>query len=168
MVKHADAWPVTKTDYGSDTPGARPQRVIPGMRRCKKQCHACPYIKESKEINTVTFKWTINKPVNCEDSNVIYMIECMKDNCRQKYIGETKRKFKVRLSEHKGYINNRNLHEATGAHFNLPGHSIHDMNATILQKLTNKNSKYRKQREKYLIRKFNTFYSGINRSHGDC
>jgi hypothetical protein len=145
---------------------ARPRRVIPGMRRCQKQCHACPYIKETKDIKTDTFKWKINKSVTCEDYNVVYMIECTKDNCKQKYVGETERKFKERLSDHKRYINNNNLQQPIGRHFNLPGHSIDDMRATILDKLMNKSTQYRKQREIYLIRKFNTFYSGMNRTPG--
>ena len=43
-------------------------------------------------------------PVNCNSENCVYMIECSKQNCGQKYIGETKRSLATRLSEHKGYI----------------------------------------------------------------
>ena len=52
----------------------RPQRIIPGMTKCKKECHLCPYVKETKLIQENEFKWKINKPVNCETDNVIYEI----------------------------------------------------------------------------------------------
>ena len=90
------------------------------------------------------------------------MIECKKDTCRLKYIGETKRIMKFRLAEHRGYIGN-NDDTATGEHFNSPGHSISDLSITILEKVKRKGEAYRKEREKYFIRKFNTFYRGLNR-----
>ena len=90
------------------------------------------------------------------------MIECKKDKCKLKYIGETKRILKLRLAEHRGYIGN-NDDTATGEHFNSPGHSISDLSITILEKVKRKGEMYRKEREKYFIRKFNTFYRGLNR-----
>ena len=89
------------------------------------------------------------------------MIECRKDSCRMRYIGETKRIMKFRLAEHRGYISN-NDDTPTGEHFNSPGHSISDLSMTILEKVKSKEEVYRKEREKYLIRKFNTFYRGLN------
>ena len=35
---------------------SRPKREIPGMK-CNKQYHACPYIKECKEIKNGSFQW---------------------------------------------------------------------------------------------------------------
>ena len=58
---------------------------------------------------------------------MIYLIECDKQNCNLKYIGETWRIFKFRLDEHRGYIQNKDESQATGANFNLPGHSLSDM-----------------------------------------
>ena len=95
--------------------------------------------------------------------NVIYMIECNKENCQQRYIGETFRPLRTRLSEHKGYINSIFPTKATGIHFNEPGHSIHNVTITILEQINKKDESYRKEREKYLIRKFNTFYRGLNK-----
>ena len=91
------------------------------------------------------------------------MIECQKTFCRQKYIGETERELRERISEHRGCIHNKNKTQATGAHFNLPGHSLSDMKVTILEKVRKHDEAYRKERELYHIRKFNTFYRGINR-----
>jgi hypothetical protein len=78
-----------------------------------------------------------------------------------RYIGETKRILKFRLADHRGYVNSGD-DTATGEHFNLPGHSLFDLSITILEQVMKKDDLYRKKREKYFIRKFNTFYRGLN------
>ena len=57
---------------------------------------------------------------------------------------------------HLGYIN-------TGEHFNLPGHTKADMKVLVLEKVKYTDPEYRKERESHLIRKFNTFYKGLNK-----
>ena len=52
------------------------------------------------------------------------MIECDISNCKKRYIGETERTLKDRLSEHIGYIKTKKLEKSTGNHFNQPGHSV--------------------------------------------
>ena len=94
---------------------------------------------------------------------MIYLIECEKQNCNLKYIGETGRIFKFRLDEHRGYIQNKDESQATGAHFNLPGHSLSDMKATIIEQVNVNSELYRKEREHFYIRKLNTFYQGLNK-----
>ena len=58
------------------------------------------------------------------------------------------------------------LTKATGAHFNQRGHSISDMQITIIEKVFNPDPQFWKQREKMFINKFNTRYKGINKSSG--
>ena len=53
--------------------------------------------------------------------------------------------------------------KATGIHFNQRGHSVSDVRITILEKMKTSNERYRKEREIYLINKFNTYYKGIYR-----
>ena len=97
------------------------------------------------------------------------MISCEKDSCHQKlnskqrYIGETERSLKDRICEHLGYIRNKNKSQATGYHFNLPGHSQDDFKVTILEKVMKTDPLYRKERESFLIRKVNSYYQGLNR-----
>ena len=88
------------------------------------------------------------------------MIECYKLTCNKHYIGETERNLFDRICEHIRYMRTQKHEKATGDNFNLPGHSLANMTATILEKVNDKD--YRKEREKYHIRKFYTFYSGIN------
>ena len=89
-----------------------------------------------------------------------YLIECK--HCNMKYVGETKRILKFRFAEHRGYVNN-NDDTATGEHFNMPGHSLSDMTVTVLEKVKTNDDMYRKEHESYFIRKFNTYYRGLNR-----
>ncbi len=142
------------------------------MVKCGKACTACPYIKEGKAIrinqksqNTQTSQniWTINAKLNCESYNVVYMIECDKNNCQERYIGESGRSLKYRLAEHRGYIANKVESKATGAHFNQPGHSLANLKVTIIEQVRKPELQYRKQRENYFIRHFNTYYNGMNR-----
>ena len=71
----------------------------------------------------------------------------------QRYIGTTGRQLKHRLAEHRGYISNLVLSRATGAHWNQPGHSLADLKIVILEQ-----SKNSSEREKYFIRRFDTFF----------
>ena len=91
------------------------------------------------------------------------MIECQKEYCKERYIGETQRELKERISEHRGYIYNKVLTQATGAHFNLPGHQLSDMKVTVIEQVKMFDESYRKERETMFIRRFNTFYRGMNR-----
>ena len=97
------------------------------------------------------------------------MLICEKENCRQatkftnRYIGETERTLKDRISEHLGYINTKKINEPAGNHFNLPGHSKSDMKVSILEKVKSYDPQYRKERESLQIRQFNTFHKGLNK-----
>ena len=143
-------------------PTERPKRENSGLKRCGNQCSACPYIQEGKfiKVNEKT-QWKINKRMTCETTNIIYMIECSK--CNERYIGETKRSLKERLADHRGYVSNQKLDYITGHHFNTPGHDLSNLKVTIIEKQKTEDTDYRKEREKYFINKFNTFYKGMNR-----
>ena len=135
---------------------SRPRRVNPGMKICLK-CGVCPYIKEGKSVNATSTGYKV-------DINIKYLLGCKK--CPQRYIGETERMLKERFSEHRGYVNTKNLSKTTGAHFNKKGHSISDMEITIIEKLFTEDPQFRKQREKMYIQKFNTRHRGLNKMNG--
>ena len=102
--------------------------------------------------------------MNCSTTNIVYLLSCKK--CSQQYIGETERMLKERFSEHKTYVNTKNKSKTTGVHFNLKGHSVSDMEITIIEKVFNKDPRFRKERKKLYIQKFNTKYRGLNRLNG--
>ena len=110
--------------------------------------------------------WKINKRITCENFNIIYLISCNKENCKEsKYIGETGRSLKQRLSEHRAYIVNHMTSQATGCHFNLPGHSLSNLKIRAIEQVQKSDILYRKEREIFLINKFDTYYNGMNRQH---
>jgi hypothetical protein len=133
------------------------------MKKCGRPCLACPYIKEGKAIKLKNGEWKIMKSLNCESANSVYLLECNKDYCKSKYIGETDRPIRERIYEHIGYARNKIKSKATGHHFNLPGHSIDNMKFTIIEQVKKREANYRKQREKTHINRFNTFNNGMNR-----
>ena len=95
--------------------------------------------------------------------NIIYLIECDKERCKARYIGQSFRTLKKRFSEHMDYIKSIFQTQATGEHFNLPEHIIANVKITIIEKVRKNNESYRKEKETIQIRRFNTFYDGINR-----
>ena len=143
-----------------------PQRQLKGMKKCHKVwCSACPYIKEQNKVK-IDHKttWNKNKPVTCNSTNIIYLIECTKENCtKNKYIRETKRSLRTRFGEHRGYIRNKNLEMATGAHFNSPGHSMVNVKISVNEQVKKQCDMYRKERETVYIKKLNTYHKGLNK-----
>ena len=81
----------------------------------------------------------------------------------KKYIGTTGRQLKKRLGEHRGYITNQVTSKSTVAHWNLPGHSLDHLKVLILEQVKSKDEEYRLEREKYFIRKFDTFNERNNK-----
>ena len=70
---------------------------------------------------------------------------------------------KHRLADLKGYITNQVAGRATGAHWNLPGHSLANLKIIILEQTEKNYEEYCREREKYFIRKFDTYNNGIDR-----
>ena len=73
------------------------------------------------------------------------MLHCNKTNCHEKYIGETGRIFKLRFDEDRGYITNQDESQPTGLHFKLPGHSLANLKATIIEQVIFNEEEYRKE-----------------------
>ena len=138
-------------------------RIIKGMRKCGNNCTACTYIKEGKQVKVNGTEWKLNKQFNCKTYNCIYAIFCKKDRCQQVYIGETKRMLQFCIAEHRGYVTNQVTDKSTGDHFNSPGHSLSDMQVSVIERVKRKGTEYRKEREHFFIRKFDTYYNGLNR-----
>ena len=99
----------------------------------------------------------IKGELNCQTAGIIYCITCKK--CMMQYIGTSKLTAQARLSNHVGYIRNKNLSQPTGKHFNLRGHSLSDMFFVILEKVYSEDVLLREERESHYIRLFNTKYN---------
>ena len=138
-------------------------RQINGMKKCTKNCAMCPFVWETNQIKSENFDWNLRKSYNCQTQNTVYMIECNKDNCKMRYVGESKTKLYFRFLNHKTYVNTKKFDQPTGKHFNLPGHSISNMKITIIEQVKQKDDTYRKERETYFIKKFQTHINGLNK-----
>ena len=132
------------------------------MKKCNN-CVYCHYIMTGQHVKFTASNHhhTITTNITCTTRNIIYLITCLK--CLMQYVGETDRRLKDRFLEHQGYVRNQNLSKATGQHFNLPGHSLSDMQITALEHVHHNDETYRKVREKYYIRLGNTKHKGMNK-----
>ena len=92
-------------------------------------------------------EWKINKQLDCQSYNLVYAIFCSKENCQQVYIGETKRMLQTCVADHHDYVSKGRTDKATGAHFNMPGHSLADLRVSIIEQTRGKSAEYRKERE---------------------
>ena len=145
-------------------PRTHQERQLKGMKKCGKMCTACPYVKEGKSIKIGNKEWRIDSRVNCNSYNIIYLLVCKKEHCKEKYyVGQSKRIMKFCLADHRGYIVNHDIKKATGSHFNAPGHSLSDLSMTVIEQVKKNDIFYRKERERYFINKFNTLQAGMNR-----
>ena len=142
---------------------SRPKRNTPGMKKCPYNCLTCPYVLPGKEVKSTATQVThqIERSVNCQTSNIVYCIKCVK--CQEQYIGESEKTLAIRFGKHRSYVNCKQEDKATGAHFNLPGHQLSDMRVSIIEKVYSNDPMMRKVRETHHIRKFNTKYKGMNR-----
>ena len=92
---------------------------------------------------------------------MVYIISCTQ--CPSKYIGKTERTLDERVREHIGYVRNKQLHQPTGEHFNQPGHQVHHLRASVLEKVFTKDRKFVETRESLYIREFQTTRYGLNK-----
>ena len=145
----------------------REKRKNPGMKKCLKPgCNTCPFVVETKTIRSSTnkFQVDIKASVDCETTNLVYVISCDRQACKfVQYIGETGKKLKERFSQHIQNVKSENPSTSTGLHFNLPGHSIANMKISIVEKCFNDSKMYRKIRESFFINKFETKHLGLNK-----
>ena len=133
------------------------------------------YFSENAQTHTATYSkesWPILSPVTCNSDHLIYTISCKRGGhtpdpaCRleSQYVGMTGQKAKRRWDAHSSSINPVNGVPTTsvGRHFNLPGHSVDDINFLVIEKVFNTDPHILKARETYWIRKYQTVTHGLN------
>ena len=157
-----------------------------------RQCNQCPYTPVSATSITshVTgYTHNINQAINCKTERVVYAWKCLKcktnfsfnngtrapraqptttqhqqhnNSKATAYLGNTKRHFSKRLSEHVGYIRSRKTEEPSGDHFNLPGHSQSDIQGLGIEHVRSTDPFILRAREALLIKKFDSYRNGLN------
>ncbi|XP_064461611.1 uncharacterized protein LOC135371549 [Ornithodoros turicata] len=124
-----------------------------GCHPCEgRRCQICKSMQHTTiaESTSSHFRVTIRANLDCNSSNVIYLLQC--NACQAQYVGQTKTAFRIRFNNHRSDVTKEpNL--PVSRHFSQPGHSINDVSIFLLQ--TNFSSdRCREQRESYLIYKF--------------
>ena len=134
---------------------SRPSRVNKGTHACGKSCKVCSYINPSKEVKSTVNSLThqISGDFSCNSLGVIYLVTCRK--CNLQYIGQTSRKFCVRMKEHITDIKKAE-DKVMGRHFNLQGHSLDDFTVQVIEKVMPNNPHILLERERFWILKFST------------
>ena len=127
----------------------------------------CKKINRNNRVrSTVTkdkHKKLHTETVDCETSNIIYLMTC--NDCHKQYVGETKRSFRTRLSEHDRDVR---LKKDTNVarHFNNNNHNWQLCRFDILEHLLGNpeiQNAHRLNRETYWIATLKTLSpSGIN------
>lgn len=142
------------------------QNIESGCRPCgKPRCKVCKHMTSTclAKATSSDFAFKIKEPLNCDSSNVIYMLHC--EVCDQQYIGQTGTAFRLRLNNHRAHT--RALpHLPFSKHISLPEHSFDKIRVTLLQSGF-RSSREREQRESYFIHKFRTITHGINEHMGN-
>ena len=135
------------------------------MKPCnEKLCETCPFVKQCKQFKG-PFNSTIvqlNSTLCCTSTNVVYCLQCTKDNCKQIYVGQTQRQLKERFGEHKTSVRKKS-NNAIGDHFNGPGHSLANMNILALEKVFTPGQAMIEKRESLWINKLEAEFRGLNR-----
>lgn len=133
-----------------------------GFTHCRRKgCTTCQYSQQSTTFTSsrTNRTFTHKSAINCNTTNVIYLITCNK--CGLQYIGETGRKLKRRISEHILSIKKK-TDTAVAQHFNNPGHTLSNFTVTAIEKL-NHGEGYRRNKENFWIRMIDTFEpTGMN------
>ena len=149
--------------------GRGAHKNAPGWKKCGKNCKICPFtLDNTSKVTGMASGYTheIKEPVTCDSENVIYYWKCEKHNCEDypecEYVGQTKRKFKDRLAEHRDYPKRDVLTEPSGMHFTKRGHNVSHLRGLVLEKVRSRDPFILKTREHLLIKKFDTFRHGLN------
>ena len=124
-------------------------RIMVGLHKCNS-CPVCERINTTKEFrsNVTDESHKMKGEFNCNTVGVIYLITCNK--CSIQYVGQTSRKFRIRLKEHVNDIKNKK-DTVCGLHFNSRGHSIDNLRAQIIEKVCPNNTHTLLEREKLWI-----------------
>ena len=106
--------------------------------------------------------------LSCSSDNLVYMINCKRclkteTPLSSQYIGQTGRTLRERFGEHRRGIQN-NIDESVPIHFNLPHHTLDDVELVPLLKLRNSRDSYHYTMEQHFISTAGTLKKCINRT----
>jgi len=125
-------------------------------------CLCCQALQITSTIQSSITKiqYPITHTMCCDSHNIIYLINCTK--CRKQYVGQTSRKLKMRLNEHRSDIK-LNKNTTISIHFNSPLHTINNLTITPIEQLANNDPSELLSREQFWMNTLQTKYpKGLN------
>lgn len=138
---------------------------VTGCQPCgKARCKVCKHIQATNFVESThsNFKYSLHSNLNCDSSNVVYLLEC--GVCSIQYIGQTDTAFRTRFNNHRSHVNSL-PHLPLSQHINSENHPFDSIKVTLLQSGFS-STREREQRESYMIYKFNTLKAGLNINPG--
>ena len=98
-------------------------------------CKCCAQLRNTSTFSNSnkTARFDITHQFTCNSSDVIYVIDCGK--CSRLYVGQTGRKLKYRLNNHRSDIKLKK-NTAISIHFNSPNHECSDLFITPIFDIT--------------------------------
>ncbi|XP_058853425.1 nuclear GTPase SLIP-GC-like isoform X2 [Acipenser ruthenus] len=132
--------------------------VKPGVYKCDaKKCDCCStYMIGSINNFTSTTKnktHQITDMLTCKTSDVIYVIQCARPECKKQYVGKTTSALKSRFSVHKRAIRYKQ-NTSVAEHFNNNNHCLDDVTIFPIEQISDK--KALGEREMFWIRELGT------------
>ena len=83
-------------------PSTRLERSSKGTVVCgNRRCQVCKYLEPGERFTSYRTgkSYTINYELDCNSSNVVYLLSCKV--CHAQYVGSTTTKFRLRFNNHK-------------------------------------------------------------------
>ena len=108
-----------------------------GSKKCNnKRCKTCTHISETNMIyDKNNNPIPLNKNLNCQSKDVIYVIEC--SQCGIRYVGETTQKLKDRINQHRSDINTEQ-DKPVAIHFTQQCRSTQNLKVTPIEQIERK------------------------------
>ena len=131
--------------------------VVCGNRRCQ----VCKYLEQGERFTSYRTgkSYTINYELDCNNSNVVYLLSCKV--CHAQYVGSTTTKFRLRFNNHKARFRahsrlsfeGRNKDDLLYRHFFGPGHhGLEDVSIQLIDRVSGEESALRDKEGQWAYR----------------
>ena len=118
------------------------QYKTPTIAPCRqRRCSTCRFhlltTSTFKDNHKIPITYRLRHHFNCTSTNIIYLITCRK--CKKQYVGYTTKQLNTRINHHRSNILNKQP-ILIAQHFNLPDHSLTDLQVQPIDKPTESNN----------------------------
>ena len=161
--KDPRAWGTTyNVVHAKLRPSTRLERSSKGTVVCgNRRCQVCKYLEPGERFTSYRTgkSYTINYELDCNSSNVVYLLSCKV--CHAQYVGSTTTKFRLRFNNHKARFRahsrlsfeGRNKDDLLYRHFFGPGHhGLEDVSIQLIDRVSGEESALRDKESQWAYR----------------